>query len=191
MKFSKLILAAVAALTLVQTVHAQFNLFGEPRKVIVLQPKAISASYTGTTNDLRQFDGTATLDIVVVTNAGDAAIVVDCQGSATGTSGWASLANVAVATQATIITTNAAGFNSTNIYNLPGTIVTPTASTAGFATPYLLSAPYTGTGLVTGSTAVTTLGFNISDAPRYLRCVATGATNGSLVSVILTGRKGN
>jgi hypothetical protein len=83
---------------------------------------------------------------------------------------------------------------ATNTYVMPGTVTTATPATAGFAGQYLTPATFTQSGgLCTNAVAggVYVMGFNIADAPRYLRAVyliSTG-TNSYATSALLIARR--
>ncbi len=120
-----------------------------------------------------------------------------------------SVVPVAMATQNVVIYTNtyygngASGITATNTWNLYGTTTTPTAATAGFATPYIGTYPagqYTNTGTLsvipslgtpggnTNGAYVMTAGFNIADAPRYIRIQWSGSATNAVTAASLTTR---
>ena len=133
---------------------------------------------TNSSTDLNNMTGIGkiTLNFASDNSAGVGAFVVQ---SSADTTNWATLGNVALGVSTAITKTNslAAGGSITNIYTnfLSGTgVTTPTASTAGFATPYIPALLFTNTASVSITNAgVATLGFIINDANRYLRLKVT------------------
>ena len=201
MKNLKRLLGAVGAVAMIVLVgmismkaEAQvgFDPYNGMRTVILDDPRVIigggNASVTnGIVQDLRQFTGVAKVDVFAKTNGAGACTVTLYTSPDQAT--WTALGNISLATRTTVIQTNyyygTNGLTATNVYNLAGAITTPTASTAGFATPYVdNSTPFTNSGAITLNMGrITTLAFNVDDAQRYLQ--VTYAPSGSLTNVVL------
>lgn len=194
MKFtSKILSVALLALACVG-VQAQngFDYFSIPRAA-TLAPVTITTTNVVSTLpiDIRPMMGTARLDMFAVTN-GDA-ITATIQTSDDLTN-WVSISAYALATSTTIKYTNTAYGSTmvgTNTYLLPGSIVTPVAATAGFATPYMSPAQFTNTTAVTmGLTGLYSVGIPIDDCKRYLRVTWTPGASATSTTVggLLIGR---
>lgn len=178
---------------------AQVDLFGAPRTIVVAPPQVLAANALSTTNswvDTHGYDGVAKIDIFSQTNAGGTLSVAF--ETSTDRTNAAALANFANAVSTSIIYTNTyyggVALKATNTYLMPGTLTDPTASTAGWASTYLVPSPFTNSGSVTiTAAAVYEIGYVIADAPRYIRVIfnATGAaTNGATAAgAVLTGRR--
>lgn len=195
----KLVVLAVASLSLVSSALAAADTFAGLRTVVVDAPRLISGggnnTVTNSWTDIRGFEGIAKIDFTSKTNAAGGTLTVAIQTSADQTN-ITTLANVAYATPANITYTNAmlgTNITATDTINFPGVITTPTAATAGWATPYIVPNPFTNTVSALSLTAdgVTTIGFNIADTSRYIRLVYTtgGTATNSTVSATLTGLK--
>lgn len=200
--FKKLGLAAVmaAALTLAPSARAQvgFDIFGGTRTAVLQQPTNIlfSAGGTNMSNpvDIRLFTGVALLNIHATTNQAGGTITANIASSPDLTN-WTALANYALATPTSVIYANTFYGTgtpiATNIWLLPGTVTTPVAATAGFATPYLVPAPFTNSGAITvNPNGITSIGLNIDDAGRYLKLTFTGGgtTTNFSASATVTGK---
>jgi hypothetical protein len=200
MKFTKIVtvILAVASLSLSAFAQRGFDTYAIPRTLIVAAPALYSGGAAGpATNswvDVRVFDGTAKLDIFCVTNVANSAFTISLQGSMDQTN-LTAIGNCSVASSTSIIYTNTSygsnNLTATDVFNLPGVVTTPTASTAGWATSYLLPNPFTNT-ITAYSPAqggVTTIGFNVGDSPRYLRMIVlpSGAATNGVVGAVLTG----
>lgn len=193
---SLLILAAMASGAYAQN---GFDPYGGMRTVVLAPSQNLLNSAAGaTTNtavDLRVFTGIAKIDFFAQTNSAGT-LTVTLQGS-TDSTNWSTFANYALSTATAVNWTNtyyAAGTNNlvfTNTFLLPGTITTPTASTAGFASSYLFQAPFTNSGAITlpGNTPVS-IGVKIDDQLRYLRAIWTpgGTSTNVSVGAILTAK---
>jgi hypothetical protein len=194
-KFGGLLMAAMFTLAAMPA-FGQFDFFGQPRTLVVATPKILSGAAVGlSTNaavDVHMFKGVVKLDLFSCTNANAGTMTVTVETSP-DTNTWTTLANYALATSTTINYTNAANTNyvAANTWLLPGTVTTPTAATAGWATPYLLTSPFTNTGAITlNGGGVSSIGFKVDDVGRYLHVIwapAGSATNIS-VGAVLTGR---
>ena len=102
------------------------------------------------------------------------------------TTNFYALTNYAVVTNTTsFIATNGIYTNLTitNTPYLPGTLTTPTAYSAGYATPYLAALPFTNGGAITlplNPDSITQFAFPMIDQYRYLYIVWTpSATSGT------------
>lgn len=194
MKLKNLILSALLVLAACVPAKAQFDQFGGPR-VIVCPPKLITATDSNSIIDTHGFDGVATFSFITETNSGKSALTVQILQSADQTN-YTALQNYALAVSNNVILTNlyyGTGTPlATNQYLFPGTVTTPSASSAGFATTYLLQAPFTNSAALTVGNGVYLIGFNVQDAQRYLQVVWTvtgGSSPTNTVSAIFTGRK--
>lgn len=201
MNLNKITTFGIFALLLAAPVQAQFDQFSQPRTLQLGAARLLSGSTQGlTTNnfvDTHGMAGIAVVNISVITNVGGGTLTATLETSPDSTN-WTALANYAIASATTVLYTN--GFYAstnlvgTNVFIMPGTVVTPTATTAGFATPYLLSAPFTNSAAITlTGTNLVQVAYNVSDAPRYLHIYWTpgGATTNCGVSAVLIGRKSN
>jgi hypothetical protein len=200
MKFIQKILAAIAGLALATSAFAQLDTFGPTRSIIILSPtnlsgSAATGSVTNGVIDTHGFDGIATIDLLMVTNSAGT-LTAQIEG-ATDCTNWTAFSSYALATSTTIIVTNgyygSTNLTATNVYLLPGVITTPTASTAGWATPFLNPALFTNTAAVTMvSGGYYKIGYNVADAPRYLHIVwtakGTSVTN-VWIGALFTGRR--
>ena len=208
MKFLKNILTVAALLTVTCTAFAQrgFDTYSIPRWLTLAPPTTIAAVQAGSTTtnswvDIKGLDGVAAINVFCSTNVGNTTFTVAVQASNDQTNlAW--LASASIATPATIIYTNTyyggtnasgAWLNASDVFNLAGAITTPTASIAGWATPYLNAAANPFTNTLSSVTLVqagyTTIGFNAGDAPRYLRLIVipTGAATNGVVGAQICG----
>lgn len=203
MKFKNLILAAVAALCLVAPrAHAQGfgnDVYGSYRTVVLANTGVESGAAVGiiTNNpiDIRDFCGIGKIDVLVCTNAGGGTLTVTFETSPDLTN-WTAIANYALSTSTSQISTNTfygSSLKATNTVLIPGVVTTPTAATAGFATPYIVPAAFTNSGALTVSSAgAYSIGVNIADQPRYIHAVWTGTgtvTNYSGFAVLTAKRQ--
>jgi len=196
------ILCVLCALLLpVLPARAQFNQFSEATEVVLLAPtNAVNAATGILTNqwvDTHGMLGIAQIDIFSCTNAGGMTLTLGFETSADQTNITSGLGSYASATATSVILTNlyyglASSVTATNTTLLPGTIVTPNASLAGFATSYLLTAPMTNTGTINiANKGIYRIGYNVQDAPRYIRTIVTpggSATNYSVGAVLRARR---
>jgi hypothetical protein len=203
MKFSNKITLLASALTLCASVaKAQigFDAYGTLNGSLVVEAPRIldggSATFTNNPVDIRMYEGTVKLDIYSCTNAGGALTVTPY--TSPDKTNWTALANYSLAQSSTFLYTNSSygGTNliGTNVYNMPGVLVAPTAATAGFATPYIdNSSPFTNSGALTiTAKKFYTIGFNADDATgRFLQLVwtPTGSSSNDIVGAVLTGRR--
>ena len=199
-KYLKLMLLAFSSFCLTISAQAQMDVFSGVRTLIVDSPRTLLVSATPlVTNswvDIHGFEGIAKIDFTSKTNAGGGTVTVQVQTSQDQTN-FTTLANVAYATGVSATITNwmygSTNLTATDVFNIPGTVTTPTAATAGWSTPYILPAPFTNTVSALSLTAdgVNTIGFNISDANRYIRLIYTtgGTVTNSTISAVLTARR--
>jgi hypothetical protein len=194
-----LMVAAIAVMTTVQS-FAQVDLFGAPRTISLAPPAnllgvATQNAFTNGPVDTRSYDGIAKIDFWACTN-GSGTVTMLCETSPDQTN-WTAL-TYALGVATTVIYTNSyygsTNLTATDYYVLPGTITTPTSATAGWATTYLVSSPFTNVAAVTiTANGLHEIGYNIADAGRYIHVIwtATGAaTNGATsVGAVLTGRR--
>ena len=199
-KNTLLIGLALCGLTCTALAQRGNDAYAVPRTVQIapLQNLTVNAGVGLITNspvDIRIYSGVSKITFMVETNTGTTG------GTLTGTlyqstdqTNWIALANYALSTKTTIITTNLmyGGTNllSTNVYILPGVQTIPTAATAGFATPYFAQAAFTNTGAITLTTpGIVEIGINTDDDLRYLQLVFTagGSVTNYTVGAALTG----
>jgi hypothetical protein len=207
MKFLKTsILAAVLAATVcVQSAYAQIDYWGQTRSLVLAPPTLIASTSILVTNspvDVKDLGGVARVDFSLYTNSA-CAVKALLYHSANPTNGWVALTNYASATSlaetitnyylfALAGTNNSVGDYVTNNWNIPGTITVPTAYTAGWATPYVLPAPFTNQNAVTlNGQTITSIGLPIDDALRYLMVVwqTSGTATNAEVSANLIARR--
>ena len=200
MKITSSFLSLIVMLALAVPAFAQtFDTFGGTRAVIALPPKYHDAATPIITNgpiDLHGYYGVVAADIFSLTN-GATGLTVGFYTSS-DTTNLTALANYALATATSVVTTNAnlgvgTNISATQTYLLPGSFTTPTAATAGFATPYLSPASYTNTAAVTVTGKnFYRIGWNAPDNARYLYIISTctGGTTNAAVGVVLSGRRG-
>lgn len=204
-------LSAIAMVTMLVGVatpaFGQLDMFGQPRFVVLDSGTTIittTAAITVTNNpvDIHGFEGVAAIYLSCLTNSSSSTGVSNLPSywveQSSDLTNWSQLTACAVASSASSVVTfmNSATNNllATNVYLLPGTVTTPVASTAGFASQYLSPAAFTSTSSVftnstSGGTAV--IGFFVGDAKRYLRTASRvpSGTNNSSFSAILIARK--
>lgn len=179
-----------------------FDVFGGTRTILLDPPASHLATYSSLPVDTHGFNGISKLDLIVMTNSaitGQAAVSITAaiqqspdQTNWTGVTYSLAVANTQYLTNYTYSAGSTNYILATNYYVLPYTITTPTSSTAGFATPYGAPVLYNTTNALTFSApGCQSIGFNISDAQRYLRVVWTeGATSTNYAAgAILTGYK--
>lgn len=202
MKLITKILAALALILCVSTVRAQsgFNVYEGFRTTVVAPQTLSSGSGAGiVTNwpvDLHGFEGVASLILTVGTNVGGGTLTCSVETSPDLTN-WTALGSYSLASPTVVKYTNTfyggTSLIATNVYLLPGTITTPTASSAGFATQYLNPAPYTNSGSINviNTNGVTVVGFNIQDTQRFMHVYWTpgGTVTNYISSAVLVARK--
>lgn len=205
-RFAGRLLGAIAATMLLATLELNcmaqgaFDIYGGTRTIVVAPPQTIltsaNNSVTNLPVDIHHLVGQAKLDLICETNVNAGTWTVSVQTSASDATNWTAL-TYALSTSTSAITTNLFYPNggstqtTTNTFLLPGTITTPTAGTAGWATAYLSAAPYTNTGSIAiPASGVVSIGFNADDAGRFIRTIWTpaGSSTNAAVTAILTGR---
>lgn len=203
MKTIQKILLAVALCAVGFSAHAQrgFDYFSVPRTLnLVSSPNIVAGGVlTNQGADIHTFDGIAKIDIFVMTNTGATGGTISFLPQVSNdNSNWSTANSFAfINTNTQVIYTNnyyAGGTNAfsvTNNYLLPGTAVFPTASSSGWATPYLNPAtvPFTNNAAVSLPLGWSEIGFSIGDYPRYLRVVWVpgGTVTNFTGGAVLTG----
>jgi len=203
-RLSNLIITAMLALgAIAASAQSGFDMFGVPRTAVLSTPQVItvsSAAYvTNGPIDTHGFLGTAKVDIFSVTNGSGAGTMTAQLYTSSDTTNLTALSTYALATSTTVTYTNAGLGAGTNIsasttYLLPGVLTTPTAATAGWATPYLATPQFTNAGAITiTGKGIYSIGYNIADANRYLYIVYApgGTVTNCAVGAVLTGRRGS
>jgi hypothetical protein len=218
MKFNNLLRLTVAAIALCAlTANAQlgFDVFKGARTLLLTPGQVFTAGNALVTNgpvDMVGLLGVGKVDFALATNSASTAITATLFTS-TNTSGanLVQCSNLYYISGPTTITTS----NYTYAYSvatngalpgvtisyltnvitaansaiLPYSLTTPSASAAGYSTPYGLPTAATNTGpdSLLGN-SVTQIGLNVKDYNRYLYVVyaATGATTNANVSAIVT-----
>jgi hypothetical protein len=200
-KFNQLFagILAMSCLILALPAQAQFYGFSVQRSIVLASPRILDSTAAYVTNgpiDISGYLGEAYIDITTFTNAGGA-LTATLYNSSNSTNGLTALSNFALINSTTsyAYTNLTIGTNvyATNPYLLPGTITTPTAATAGWATPYLAALPFTNTGAITVTTKGTyRVGIRAQDALRYLFVVwtPTGASSNDVVQATFNGVRG-
>jgi prepilin-type N-terminal cleavage/methylation domain-containing protein len=195
------IIGLFAALAIPARAQNGFDMFLTPRVAIVENVRQLdnsAATFASLTCDTHGYEGIAAVVITSITNGAASSVLTVTPQTSPDQVTWSTLTNFAVAKSATVIYTNlyygTNGLTATNTYLLAGTITSPTAATAGFATPYLdpTSTPFTNVAAITISAKGTYLiGYNLNDAPRYFRVLwtPTGTSSNDVVSATLLGRK--
>lgn len=176
---------AVAAVLFAVPCFAQrtIDTFGAVRTVVLSPAQNLVVGVAAVTNgpiDMKLFEGVAKVDIFSMTNTGNTGGTLTCtlytspdQTNLTALSNFALISGT-TAVNYTNLYYGGTSLWTTNNYLLPGTITTPTASSAGFATKYLASLPYTNSGAITvTSKGYVEVGYNVADANRYLYAVWT------------------
>ena len=212
MKLNKVfakILCAIAAICLCATAHAQgeFDHYALDKTVFFQINSNITVNAGITSNNTYAVDiggrfiGSGFIDIIVTTNWGTNTVSVTPLTSP-DTTNLTALANFAISTNYTLTYTNVTAFpNSTllatNSDSFPFINTTPTAYTAGFATPYGLPEPFTNTAPVSplilngpnGLTNYTRIGIqNMYDLPRYLY-LGVRASGTNVIVATINGRR--
>lgn len=194
----KKILTLLALLAVSVPAFAQMGSFDEfavPTRIQLAQPTLLNASAATFTNgpiDTIGFQGNALVSITSFTNAGGA-LTATLETSPDQTN-WTSLANYAVSVAVSRSITNhiygGTGLSVTQTFFLPGTPTTPTASSYGSATPYLVPSLFTNTGPLTITTkGQYFIGYKVADANRYLHVIwtPTGSSSNDTVSATFSG----
>jgi cytochrome c-type biogenesis protein CcmE len=185
MKFIKKLTLSILAIASISAMsaRAQFDYFAQPKTYVVSPMQSVGGAVSTTNNwvDVRNLGGIVKLDVIDFSVAGSNSVTFAIQTSQDQTN-VTTLGNVAIATQTTANNTNimygGVGLIATNTINLAGVLTTPVPATAGFSTQYIVPAQFnnTATGLSLISNSVTSFGFKVDDANRYIRIVYTGTT---------------
>lgn len=193
--------------------QAQFDLFGDARTVSVsltttnifgTGSAALSGgngggNWTNAPVDLVLMEGIVKADLIVITNAATTPVTVQLMFSNDKTNFW-NATNYAIGNPTYFIFTNtyysgglglANWAKATNLYMLPGTNTIPTSATAGYATPYLIPAPFTNAAAITVGNLPITVAWNRSDAGRYFLFYVTtaGASTNLSIGGTITGKQ--
>lgn len=200
MKFNKIILTALAVVSLALSAFSQNDrdIFNTVRGVQIAVPATLAANATVTTNGPIDILGYGGRGVVIANTASNQSgtLTLTLQTSS-DTTNWSNLANFALINSTTSVSYTNLLYGGTNLvvtdkYLLPFTPTYPNASTAGYATPYPLPNLFTNTAAVSVSASGTyVIGVNLTDCPRYLQAVWTaGNTNAtSVVSAQLFGSR--
>jgi hypothetical protein len=206
MKRILLLVAALFAVTANTEAAPGFDMFSAPRTLVLAAPTA----YTGSTAsnalcDIRMLTGVGKIDLFAFTNGAGTAPITATVTVSNDQTNWSTLTNASFSTPASTIYTNyywgyntnvsggyypVGGIAATQTWNYPGVSATPSAPSAGFATPYLAPAFFTNSAAVVLSNNIISIGFVVDDAPRYVRVQWSGAPTGT-VGAILTAQKSN
>lgn len=178
--------------------------FARPKHLIITQSTNLTQSGITTllvTNvvDVSRFNGIANLSICVVSNSATTTSgqfptnLITLQFSNNGTNGWATITNVAYATQYALTrtnyygTTNSQSVTSVNLYNAPGVVTTPVNNQYLFAGQYIVPAQFTNSAssTINGSTNLD-LGINMTadGSPNYSQGYAGMTGIGQYISII-------
>jgi hypothetical protein len=184
---NRITLTVAAALSLFAVgAQAQLDTFAGARTILALPPQVITAVVSNVV-DVHSYDGVAKIDLVSATRDAANVTTFTLAGSATRTGTYTTIATFALGVPTTVPYTNTAAGGATNYLYLAGTLTTPTASTAGWASQYIVPSAFTTSGSIalTGCTNGV-LGFNIADVPRYLSITATPtmSTSNTVMAVI-------
>lgn len=179
-----------------------WDLFSVPRYFVYgpTNLKVATAVYSNAPIDLLPMTGIGNLLITCQTNTGSNGMICTATiYTSTDATNWTSVSNFALITNNTsLIFTNTTygGFNAgsltnTNTVLLPGTVTTPNAASAGFATSYLAPILFTNAAgaismQISGETLI---GLNLDNLGRYLSVAftPTGTTTNETVGFVLQG----
>jgi hypothetical protein len=150
--------------------------------------------------DLLGYTGRGQILLTTGTNGAGAATITATIQTSPDTNTWTGLGNFALISSTTAINYTNLFFNTNTVvtdnYLLPFTATTPTASTAGWATPYPAPLLFTNAAGAITVTAKGTyvVGINLTDAPRYLQVVwtvtgVTGTNGNTFVGATLQGNR--
>lgn len=199
MKKNKFFILLISLFAFALSAQAQlaYDIFGSSRvaNVTPIQNLSVGTALATNTIDIGILEGKASLLIYATTNTGTTG------GTLTATlyssfdrTNFTAVSTYALATASTITTTNryygGTNLTSSTSYLQPGVWTTPTASAAGWATPYLNPAMFTNSAAITLSpTTTANIGISVADLGRYLHIVyATGGsvTNFTVGAVIVS-----
>lgn len=192
-KFYIVTIALLACLTLPAFAQRSWDTFYPTRTLVFGAQQMVGAiSWSNAPADIRIFDGVASVTLFSQTNGAGTLTATLCQSK--DITNWVAISNIVLSTSAAIIYTNGyvggTNFYATNTWYLPGSFVTPTAYTAGWATTYLNPNLATASGALTvPASGVVYLGFNAGDCYRYFNILytQTGATATNTVAATLSG----
>ena len=194
----KLSLIGVALLACVSGAFAQsgFDYFQAPRTIVITPPKLFTGStiWSNVPVDLHGSVGVAKVDIGILTNGAAGALDIKAYSSPDLTN-WTIIGSCSVVSNTTAfaITNNtyASTLQTTNTYEYPFLAITPTASSAGFATPYTFPYPFTNSFTIDAKAGGSfEVGFQAADVNRYFSLQYAGASTGTnFVSAFLTIRR--
>ncbi len=190
-----LIVAAIVAIGFTAYGQRGLDAFAVSRSIVLATPTTLTVSATATvTNgpiDTHGFDGIACVDLFGITNAAGA-----CTArleTSPDTTNWTAMTLYATATSYSLSFTNlmyGTNVTATQTSLVPGTITTPTAATAGWATPFVAPALFTNTAATLSvQNGFQKVGYNVADAARYLHIIwtPTGAGTNVTVGALFTG----
>jgi len=193
------LLCLIFALLVSFTASAQFDAYQSQRTIVPTGlPRILDASAAVFTNgpiDIGGFVGNAVIDVFSCTNAGGALTLSVYQSQdQTKLSLLSNYAFINSTTRGTYTNLNYGSTNlyATNLWLLPGTLTTPVASTASFATVYVdpTTVPFTNSTAATITTkGYYKLAFRAQDAKRYLYFVwtPTGTSSNDIVGLTVSG----
>lgn len=181
--------------------QGNFDYFAAPRTIILSPMAKHAANTTNNPIDIHGSQGIGLIVLNIATNdaAGAAiSIITNILESSPDQTNWTAL-SYGQATQNALLYTNntysSGGILATNPTFTAGTITTPTASTSGFANPYIAPISYTNTNPIVTPGGTYVVGFNTADCGRYLRCswsqASTGSNFVSSATVTLRRAQGN
>jgi len=174
------LLAMIFSLVFSAEAQLGYDIFGGARVANVIPPQNLLAGASLVTNtvDLVNFDGNASLLLYANTNGATGGTLTATLYSSFDKTNFTAVNTYALATASTIVSTNryygGTNLTSSTSYLLPGVWTTPTASSAGWATPYFAPALYTNSAAITLSNpTVVNVGLPVNDLGRYLHIVYT------------------
>ena len=152
---NRITLTITSALSLfaVGSLMAQ-DVFAGARTILALPPQVITAVVSNVV-DVHGYDGVAKIDLISATRDAANVTTFTLAGSATRTGTYATIATFALGVPTTVPLTNTASGGATNYIYYAGTVTTPTAATAGWATPYLVPSAFTTSGASASTTSST------------------------------------
>jgi hypothetical protein len=190
MKLKNFILGLAVGIGLAVSAGAQVvDVFNGTRALQVVLPSEFGSGLSPLTNqfvDLVGYAGRGELIVTIATNCpvattGGGNFNVEVQTSP-DTNVWTDISNYAFINGTTAITYTNLYFGSNywtvDNFLLPGTVTTPSAGTAGFATPYLAPLAFTNTAStnIMANSGTYIYGINLTDSPRYLQVIFRNST---------------
>jgi len=202
MKLKNLFVLVATVFGLAISANAQlgFDAFAGTRTLVVsAAPNLAAASFVTNTIDKVRLGGTGALTFLTATNTGatGGTLTATLYGS-TDKTNFVAISNYALLTAPSTETITNYFYGGTNLTTansvfLGGTVVTPTAYTAGWATPYIAPAQFTNSGAITlngSSASAVQVGLRLVDYPRYLHVVYNGGgtvTNFTVQAILTAG----